>query len=75
MAFDQETQAIYTLVLQNLIPHKYIDLIPEAQVVICQEAENLLNSPVVPDTHKKQLASSLNFIKKIPEQSLQSNYF
>lgn len=75
MAFDQETAAIYTLVLQNLIPHKYVNLIPEAQVVICQEAENLLNSPVVPDSHKKQLASSLNFLKKIPQESRQSNYF
>lgn len=58
-----ETEAIYKIVLRNVQPHNFVQLLPEAQSVILQEAETLLLCSELSTRQKKLLFDSLRSLK------------
>ena len=58
-----EVEAIYKIVLRNLQPHNYSQLLPEAQPVILHEAETLLLCSELSLRQKQLLFDSLNSLK------------
>ena len=58
-----EVKAIYKIVLRNIQPHNYAQLLPEAQPVILQEAETLLLCSELSTRQKQLLFESLESLK------------
>ena len=56
---ERETEFIFTIVLRNLIPSNWDDLLPEAQVMMFEEVFSLIENPLLAAFKKRQLIDFL----------------
>lgn len=56
---ERETEFIFTIVLRNLIPSNWDDLLPEAQVRMIEEVASLIENPILAAFKKQQLIDFL----------------
>ncbi|MGK7872484.1 MAG: hypothetical protein AB4426_04000 [Xenococcaceae cyanobacterium] len=61
-----DLEAIYIIVLRNLAPNKYAELLPEAQEAMLWEAETLSRCPQLRENQKRQLSDALQLLNIYP---------
>ena len=68
-----ELEFIFMIVLGNLEPYKYTDLLPEAQEAMLREAETLMNCPELTEGKKRQLSDAMGLLSTTLEVAKQES--